>query len=280
MATCERIQILNLEVDVEDVSDFRILVDGKSFKYVTIDPGVYDPGVMVWSHALIPLLPPLPEGDWNEGHIGCHPDQGTPYLARYAKVMLPTIRNIWHTTHIDWLDLQLGQKIMSNVYTATFVKNTIGAMSGADDLVIKFARFPWELHYYDAETSFYKRIEALGIGPKFLGHLTEEQRVIGFVLERIKDARHADPGDLEACQDTLRKLHRQGILHGDVNKHNFLVREADGRKTVTIIDFENASDCTEQVALKEEIERLQEELCATDGRGGYYIGGDEDDWEM
>ena len=275
MATRERIQILNLELDVEEVSDLRLLVDGKSFKYVTIGPGVYDPGVMVWDRALIPLLPPLPEGDWNQGHIACHPDQGTPYFAQYAKVVLPAIRDLWHTTHIDWLDLQLGQKIMSNVYTATFVKNTLGATSAAADLIVKFARFPWELHYYDDETSFYESIEGQGIGPKFLGHLTEEQRVIGFVLERIKDARHADPGDLEACQNALTKLHQQGILHGDVNKHNFLVREADGRKTVTIVDFECASDCTEEVTLKEELESLQEKLCATDGSGGYYI--EEDD---
>jgi hypothetical protein len=76
--------------------------------------------------------------------------------------------SIWHATHIDWVDLQHGKNLKSNVYTATLVKNTIGGMSRADDLVITSARSPWELHYYDAETSLYKRIEGQGINPKFL----------------------------------------------------------------------------------------------------------------
>jgi Lipopolysaccharide kinase (Kdo/WaaP) family len=271
MAALERIQILNIEVDPTDVSEFRILVDGKSFKYLTIDPGLYDTDELVWDRKLIPLLPPLPDGDWNEGHIASHPDEGTPHFARHERVLLPTIRSVWHTTHIEWLDLQRGQKLKSNVYTASFLENANGATTMEDDLVIKFARFPWEMHYYEAETSYYRSVEGQGICPKFLGHLTEEQRVIGFVLKRIKDARHADQGDLEACQDVLRKLHRQGILHGDVNKHNFLVQDVEGQKTVTIIDLENASDCDDETAFQRELESLEEMLCSTDRGGSYYV---------
>jgi hypothetical protein len=274
MAALERIQILNIEVDPTDVSEFRVLVDGKSFKYLTIDPGLYDKNDLTWDRKLIPILPPLPDGDWNEGHIAHHPERGAPQFARHEKVTLPTISNVWHTTYIDWLDFQRGQKLMSNVYTAKLLKNDTEPASAADDLVIKYARFSWEMHYYEAETSFYNRVEGQGICPEFLGHLTEEQRVIGFVLERIKDARHADQGDLEACQDALRKLHRQGILHGDVNKHNFLVQDVDGRKTVTIIDLENASDCDDETAFQRELESLEEMLCSADKAGGYYVSED------
>jgi hypothetical protein len=69
MANYDRIQLLIVEVDREDVSDYRMLVDGKSFKYIIIDPGVYNPNQMTFDQEIIPQLPPMPEGDWNQGHI-------------------------------------------------------------------------------------------------------------------------------------------------------------------------------------------------------------------
>jgi Lipopolysaccharide kinase (Kdo/WaaP) family len=270
MAVDDRIKILNLEVDSEDVSDYRILVDCKSFKYVTIDAGVYSPNHMKWDRTIIPLLPPMPLGDWNKGHVTNHPDKGTPYFSYFAKVELPTILSTWHPMRIDWLELERAQRLRANIYTATLKKDVGGTRIAADEVVIKFARFPWEMQYFEDETRVYERLDRQGIPiPRFLAHLTEEGRVIGLVIEYIKDARHAGPEDLEECQDALRKLHRLGILHGDVNRHNFLVREADGRKTVTIVDLEGASDCTEEGAFKEEIDRLRDELYSTDGNGGY-----------
>lgn len=270
MANYGRIRLLNVEVDREDVSDYRMLVDGKSFKYITIDPGVYNPNEMTFDQVIIPQLPLMPEGDWNQGHITKHPVNGKPYFSQHTRVIFPTICSIWHPRQIDWLELEQAQWLRSNVYTANF-KKSIGETSMADEIVIKFARFPWELQYYEGETRIYERIDGQAIGPQFLGHLTEEGRVIGLVIEYIKDARHAGPDDVEACKSVLRKLHQLGLLHGDVNRHNFLVREADGRKTATIIDFESASDCTDDAAFEEEIDRLREMLHSTDEAGGYYI---------
>ncbi|KAH8729993.1 hypothetical protein BGZ61DRAFT_569940, partial [Ilyonectria robusta] len=67
-----------------------------------------------------------------------------------------------------------------------------------------------------AETTAYEWIDGKGVRPKFLGHLTEAGRVIGFVMEYIDDARSAQTGDLAACQAVLAKLHSQGIKHGDM----------------------------------------------------------------
>jgi hypothetical protein len=55
-----------------------------------------------------------------------------------------------------------------------------------------------------------------------------------------------------------------------VNRQNFLVQGADGRKTVTVLDFESASDCDEEKAFKEE-------LFAAHGRGGCYVEGEDDE---
>lgn len=50
-----------------------------------------------------------------------------------------------------------------------------------------FARFDWEIQYIGNETTHINH----DIGPRFLGHLTEDGRVIGFPMERITNARHA-----------------------------------------------------------------------------------------
>ena len=63
-------------------------------------------------------------------------------------------------------------------------------------IVVKFARFPFEIPYLDSETSAYQLIQNHQISPKFLGHLTEEGRVIGFVMELITNCRHATTEDL------------------------------------------------------------------------------------
>ncbi|KAK7885067.1 hypothetical protein LTR67_010770 [Exophiala xenobiotica] len=287
MDPCERIQILNLEVDSEDISYYRILLDGKSFKYITIDAGVYDPEVMKWSTMLVPRLPPLPEGDWNEGHITNHPEQGTPYFSRYAKVKLPTIVSTWSPVQIDWLDLEHSQRIQSNIQVMR-LKKEIAGMRAGQEVLVKFARFPWEIQYFEHETRIYERLDKQkGIAPQFLGHLTEGGRAMGLVIEYIKDARHADPEDFGECHKALKNFHLLGLLHGDVNRHNFLVREADeadeadggGRKTATIIDLECAEECTDAEAFEHEMNLLLDELYSTDGKGGCRTERDDEEDE-
>ncbi|KAJ3720981.1 hypothetical protein C8R42DRAFT_73721 [Lentinula raphanica] len=71
-----------------------------------------------------------------------------------------------------------------------------------------------------------KYIYGKGIGPKFLGHLTEGNagRVAGFVTEWILvDARPVGPGlDVEGCGKALRRFHELGIKY---NNFNLLMRE-------------------------------------------------------
>ena len=109
--------------------------------------------------------------------------------------------------------------------------------------------------------------------------MTEEGRVTALVIEYIQDARHAGPDDVEECQAALRRLHQLGKLHGNVNRYNFLVREDNERKTVTIIDLESVMDCTETGAFEVEIDCLRQELHSPDGKGGFCSQvGAEEDW--
>lgn len=117
-------------------------------------------------------------------------------------------------------------------------------------LIPKMARFYWEVQYMEAETRMYQVLEGRGIVPKFLGHIHEEGRVIGFLLEKIPDGRHAEPADLEMCKAALRRFHELGFVHGDCNKYNFIIRP-DGQ--VVLIDFDKASACTDPALMEAEM---------------------------
>jgi len=58
---------------------------------------------------------------------------------------------------------------------------------------------------------------------------------MGFLIEKI-DGNNGEIGDLEACESIVKHLHSLGIVHGNLNKYNFIV----GPTRMTLIDFENA----------------------------------------
>lgn len=253
----QAVQLLQASVDEDDESHFRFLIEGKFVKYVTVAVGLYAADDMCFAPALIPLLPPFPYGDWNDGYVARNPENGQPYFARAIKKQLPSVKSAWHPTHVDHLELALGKKLRSGIYEATSPRFRF-------TVVAKFARFAWEIDALENECMAYQWIEGQSIGPKFLGHLTEDGRVIGFLMEMIANARHATEDDLGLCQKTLAKLHQLGIVHGDVNKHNFLI--GDGH--ATLIDFECARKSEDKRAFKEEMRSLLEQLSDTSGKGG------------
>ncbi|KAK4039323.1 hypothetical protein C8A01DRAFT_16670, partial [Parachaetomium inaequale] len=126
---------------------------------------------------------------------------------------------------------------------------------------------PWEIPAVEAETAAYEWIRGSGVGPAFLGHLTEGQdgRVVGFVAEWVEGARAAGPGDLDGCKKALGALHALGIKLGDINKHNFLVREG---QDVIVVDFETAKRGCSPLELEEGMGALQSNLESTSFRGG------------
>ncbi|KAF4948388.1 hypothetical protein FGADI_9700 [Fusarium gaditjirri] len=254
------LQLLQASIDPDNESDFRILVDKKFVKYLTIDAGLFELPEMAFGPTLFSLLPRFPTEEWNKGRISRDPLKGTAYFSSISRVQLPGILNVWHITHVDHLDLQMERKLRSNVFEAACSRFS-------SPVVVKFARFPWEVPQLEAETTAYQWIEGQRIGPNFLGHLTEEGRVIGIVMDRIEGCRHATSNDLALCHQALSKLHHLGIKHGDVNKHNLLIHA--GR--ATLIDFENASRTTSSKELEAEICSLQEQLLDMSGRGGRVI---------
>ena len=118
------------------------------------------------------------------------------------------------------MELRIHRKFRPNVYEATYSEFSVA-------VVVKLACFPWEIPQLDAETRVYRWIEGHSVGPAFLGHISEEGRVVGFAMELIVDAQDAGIEHLSLCQQALKRLHQLGIKHGDVNRQ-FRCASGDG----------------------------------------------------
>jgi hypothetical protein len=77
------------------------------------------------------------------------------------------------------------------------------------------------------------------VAPAFLGHLIENGRVIGLWLEKV-DGGFASIDDLPQYKKALCGLHGMGLVHGDVNRFNFIVDRSSGH--VRMIGFEHAEE--------------------------------------
>lgn len=254
------VRLLQADVDETEESHFRFLVHEKTVKYVTIPSGLFAVDDLCFAPTLLSLLPEFPDGDWNHAYIDRTTGDGPPRFVRTIERQLPTIESRWHPNLIDHLELSFGQKLRSGVYEAV-------SSGFPRPVVAKFARFEWEIPALDRECMAYRWIEGKGLGPKFLGHLSEDGRINGFVMERITGARHATPDDLVLCQVALSKLHDLGILHGDVNRHNFLIKDDQA----ILIDFECARMSEDKSAFLEEIKSLPDQLGDMSGRGGSIV---------
>ncbi|KAF1845757.1 uncharacterized protein K460DRAFT_282437 [Cucurbitaria berberidis CBS 394.84] len=266
LLACGRIEngIHQASTDPDDISEFRLLVDHQHIKYVTIDPYIFDDMDLIFEPTLINILRPLlPAGDWNQARIFQAPSSekssngDVEMQVETSTQMLPGIRGIWHSLQIDYLELEIGSRLRSNVYEAT-------SSNFPGQFVVKFARFGYEITRLERETTAYKWIDGHKIGPNFLGHLTEHGRVIGFAMSKIENARHATLDDINICRQALRRLHTLGIKHGDTNKHNFLIHPHG----VTLIDFDFADQNATGAELNKELHGLGQEFADTTGKGG------------
>ena len=263
MIASPEVEMLEASIDETEESYFRFKVDHFSIKYVTIDFGLYSTGDMAFAPVLLTLLPAFPPGDWNMGRISKNPDDGRPFFSEATREKLLGIEHAWHDTFINYTDLTMCEKLRSNVWQVT-------SPQFESEIIAKFAVFPWEIPYLEAETAAYQWIDGKNVSPRFLCHLVEEGRVIGFLIEQIPNARRADLDDLVLCHAALARLHNLGIRHGDVNRHNFLINNGQA----TLIDFDMSQKCEDPDALKEEFDSLPDQLMDESGLGGIEVMSD------
>ncbi|KAL8726955.1 MAG: hypothetical protein Q9166_006376 [cf. Caloplaca sp. 2 TL-2023] len=250
------LRVLDMADDPESTAtNYRISKDNTRVVYISIDAGVYDDDDYCFAPALLDQLPPFPPGEWNKGYITRTEDKPEPYFAWTRFTELPGITATWHEKYVEYHELEIGEKLMPNVAEA--------AHAELGDVIAKFARFEWEIAYYQAETEVYHWLNGHDIGPPFLGHITEGGRVIGFLLQKL-DGHHAGIEDLARCEDVVRKLHSLDILHSDLNRHNFLV----DKDRIVLIDFETSTRSQDEGRKAEELRGLKKELVDNSGKGG------------
>lgn len=271
--------ILSMEVDVEDEdeSEYRLLV-GKQVKYLKIVPGTLEQDVLSFP---IASLPPLLFSDlsWTVAHISRHPVTGK-LNTLFSHQNLAAVENVWHTTRIDVLDLDKTVQLTAAAYEAVLATSAI--LSSASTfphspplakvtVIAKIARFEWEIPRIERETRAYQILQqehqTPNLAPRFLGHLHENGRVMGFILEKLDDQEPASLENLKECEMALARFHKIG-LHGDVNRHNFLVGK-DGK--VTLVDFEHFQEDATADLKEKEMRSLQAELKDDSGRGAGFM---------
>ena len=217
-----KMTVLNQEIDRgTEPSYYRMLVDGKDNKYSTIDAGTYDCDTLCFPPDLLENLPNFPPGDWNSGRIGRDDRCTMPVIVKTLRAELPSIRPLWHPHGYDYLSFTMVERLTSNVSIAS-------APAFKKPMIIKYARFEWEIGYYARETGAYSWLQDQGIAPAFLGHLREGGRVMGVVLERV-EGRHTEVEDLDICKHTVMRLHRLGIMH--LSSYWWILRLRGGPRT-------------------------------------------------
>lgn len=193
-----------------------------------------------YEDAIRRLLPPRP-ADCNWADISDH--------VVWSHKLLKEARFVWHPDRIDIRELDpikhLNHKVVLCRYRSQLVCS-------------KIARFEHELHEVERETQAYRIIEGHNLGPQFHGHLTENGRVMGILMEFVPDTRRGTLDDFQVCLAVLRKLHELKILLGDTNRNNFLVSSDGG--SAKICDFASSQLDADDAGLKEEEEGLLQSL--------------------
>ena len=125
---------------------------------------------------------------------------------------LPGVRDVWHPEHVDCLSLDRVRLLAMSVFECTR-KDYYQPLAPGTTFIAKIARFDWEIPRIERETQVYHLLHETGIALRFLGHIHEGGRVIGFLLEKL-DGHPAGIEHLTSCEHSLDRLHRLGLLHG------------------------------------------------------------------
>lgn len=254
------LQPAGMESSPENESLYRFR-KGSYVLYITLAANcrlLDDPCDYGFPPAIRRLLPPTIDTTHNHATIT---SSGSIIFSHQA---LKGITTLWHSNIIDITTLPVVREVKANVFKVRY---------NGDWAIAKFARFEFEIQFIEAETVAHRSIEGKDIAPKFLGHLHENGRGVGMLLEYM-DGRRPGKGDYDACASVLDQLHCLGMIHGDINMDNFIVRAGKAK----LVDFENCRRGTEEERRKE-VEVLKKEFLDDSRRGAPRDGEDYQEGE-
>ncbi|KAJ0415800.1 hypothetical protein BJY00DRAFT_326751 [Aspergillus carlsbadensis] len=263
--------ILSMEVDDDDAfeSEYRLRV-GNSVKYLVISPKTFDRDTLSFPVQSLPSIPW--SDDWTVARISRDATSGA-LKTSFSTRALSGVKCQWHSTLVDCFDLEKTKLLTETAFEAVSHSPIPSIPHPPETIIAKIARFEWEIPRIEGETKAYQLLEGSGLAPRFLGHIHESGRIMGFLLEKMA-GRAASIDDLGIREAALKKLHGLGFLHGDANRYNFLITE----EGVQLLDFESFQENAGLEAMQQKLESLQLELTEESGRGGgFTFSGDSDE---
>ncbi|KAJ8120866.1 hypothetical protein ONZ43_g2537 [Nemania bipapillata] len=173
-------------------------------------------------------------GSWNVGQIR-RLENGEVAFTKTLEMPIEGIdtKYVWHPTTIDFTDLELLDNLEDD-RLLWFAKHP----SFNKTVLVKINPFNSNTttEFIENETRTYQLVDGLGIAPNFLGHVTYQGAVIGFILEFLEGAQKSDKDDEPARLEIIQKLHALDITHGTATHQNFL----KVGENMFMIDFANA----------------------------------------
>ncbi|KAK5627976.1 hypothetical protein RRF57_003691 [Xylaria bambusicola] len=138
----------------------------------------------------------------------------------------------------------------------------LAKMTPSSEVVAIWSWEPDTIHCIATDTQNYSIVNARDpdLAPKFLAHIVDNgTRVVGYIIERIPDAREAGPEDSEKSRATPRRLHTVGLAHdlGSPIRHEFLLR-TDG--AILFQGFGGLRQTTDRETMDHDLEDLEDIL--------------------
>ncbi|CAJ2512857.1 Uu.00g009760.m01.CDS01 [Anthostomella pinea] len=215
-------EVLAVHGDLHSSMELRVLAHD-AITYVNVD----EKAMAIYRREGRSHVIDLPSGNWNAATFDVDAHSDEVMFTSFSQTTRSGVNNAWHPYRVDYLDLVKVQSL----------KNSTEVQQLHQSDFLQVVTHP----YFDVPVIM-KLTKGSDIAPKFLGHVTEDGRVIGFLLEYLRDAQTlfsvGSGENYDACDAGISRLLEKGIRHGDAHPGNCMIRP-DG--SAVWLDFELSS---------------------------------------
>ena len=219
--------LLHYHIKPDGTVIFRYLFHDSKVRYLEVEKGTSPP--------FHDNAPQLLSGRCNYAVLAKHPFSNHLYVKSQTTRQLQQVHSTWHPFEVDHMVLGLYNRATTTVHGNVFMPPKSPRFPC--NIVVKLAHAEDQIPAIQNECDVYQKLEDSGIAPRFIGYVTEEGRKIGFIVEKLEGARHAELRDAMLCDAVVKGLHARGIVHNDCHNGNVLIK--DGR--AFLVDFETAT---------------------------------------
>ena len=210
-----RIVTKKVDYSYATVSEYRIQMQGK-FKYLVVDASLFKEEFILQrlsdDYQLPSVIFDVP--DWTLATISVRYDYYDARLKNcsskpifdisYRYTPLESVRELenWEKPSVDVSNLNVAQVVSDEVQVVLY-----GLTEGECKVAIaKFAPFESDVDALTNELQVYRDVEGKRVAPHFLAYITENERIVGFLLEFLQ-GKKARADHYTLCKEGLKRLH-------------------------------------------------------------------------